>query len=436
MEDKIKISQLNTLTEELTDDAFVPLIQGGSTWKFAPRTKFVKNTGNETIAGVKTFNSSPIVPAGDATGEVVNYDQLTALDRKHSVVDNTSRVAEYTGDGIPLIPDNAAGRTYFQDAWATTDGWTAAGSGYNTLAVSGGRLIGTVISGQTGCVLNKAIAAGTQKEYVFRVICSKSVNINIYAVISSVNTLMKTFSVIAGIAKNESVYIAGDVTNFQLSVAGVAGGDTMSLDWVYIGTGAYDTPAKDRAGNGNSLALTAVTPVNGKYGKEMAFNGSTSYAQASSPVIGTTGTVTIRLKPASLTANLRPFGTRRPGLPGGVAGFINLDTGVFAFTIVKADASVQAVEAGTVSTSYYTAFTFTWDGTTIKTYREGILVNSVSQLEPATIAIDNLVLGRTGTYGLEYFNGIISHFRYDSRVWTADEALAWSLNPISVDSRV
>ena len=38
------------------------------------------------------------------------------------------------------------------------------------------------------------------------------------------------------------------------------------------------------------------TPVNGKYGKEMSFNGSTSYAQASSPVIGTTGTVAIRFK--------------------------------------------------------------------------------------------------------------------------------------------
>ena len=71
---------------------------------------------------------------------------------------------------------------------------------------------------------------------------------------------------------------------------------SFSIKDIYIGTGAYDTPALDRAGNGNNLSLTAVTPVNGKYGKEMSFNGSTSYAQASSPVIGATGTVAVRFK--------------------------------------------------------------------------------------------------------------------------------------------
>ncbi len=203
----------------------------------------------------------------------------------------------------------------------------------------------------------------------------------------------------------------------------------------YTGDGGGAT-VKDRAGNGNDLTATDTTYVNGKYGKEMSFNGSTSYAQASSPVIGTTGTISIRLKPASLSAALRPFGNRNISSSGGVAGYISLGTGVFEFQIVKSDGSIQGLKTGTVSTSSYTTFTFTWDGTTIKTYREGILINSEAQLESAAISIGNLSLGRMVNYQSDYFNGTISHFRYDSRIWTADEARAWSLNPISIDSRV
>ena len=43
----------------------------------------------------------------------------------------------------------------------------------------------------------------------------------------------------------------------------------------YTGDGGGAT-VKDRAGNGNNLTATDITYVNGKYGKEMSFNGSTS----------------------------------------------------------------------------------------------------------------------------------------------------------------
>jgi len=38
----------------------------------------VGKTGNESIAGIKTFTSSPIVPDGDASGEPVHYGQFAA----------------------------------------------------------------------------------------------------------------------------------------------------------------------------------------------------------------------------------------------------------------------------------------------------------------------------------------------------------------------
>jgi hypothetical protein len=39
-------------------------------------TNGVYTIGNQTIAGVKTFSSSPIIPIGDSAGEAVNFDQF------------------------------------------------------------------------------------------------------------------------------------------------------------------------------------------------------------------------------------------------------------------------------------------------------------------------------------------------------------------------
>lgn len=59
----IKINELDPLIEALQAADFVPIVHNGKTWKYAPYSRFVKLTGDETIAGIKTFSSSPIVPA-------------------------------------------------------------------------------------------------------------------------------------------------------------------------------------------------------------------------------------------------------------------------------------------------------------------------------------------------------------------------------------
>jgi hypothetical protein len=68
-------------------------------------------------------------------------------------------------------------------------------------------------------------------------------------------------------------------------------------------------------------------------------------------------------------------------------------------------------------------------------YLNGVAINTSSITITPTASITNLYIGiRLGT--TVFFNGNISHFRYDSRIWTADEARAWYLNPVSVDSRI
>ena len=74
-------------------------------------SSIVKTSGIQTIEGVKTFSSSPIVPTPTYDSDTtVPATTAWVTDRIEGlVVDCSSRVAEYTGDGIPLIPDNVAG---------------------------------------------------------------------------------------------------------------------------------------------------------------------------------------------------------------------------------------------------------------------------------------------------------------------------------------
>jgi hypothetical protein len=58
----VKISDLTTLASQLQSADYIPIVRSGVTYKYAPFGYVVKNSGNETVAGVKTFSSSPVVP--------------------------------------------------------------------------------------------------------------------------------------------------------------------------------------------------------------------------------------------------------------------------------------------------------------------------------------------------------------------------------------
>jgi len=199
----------------------------------------------------------------------------------------------------------------------------------------------------------------------------------------------------------------------------------------YTGDGGGAT-IKDRAGNGNNLTATAITYVNGKFCKEMSFNGSTGYAQASSPVIGTTGTIAIRFKLKATTAGDITTNTSDATLNGfrlrvGSGGILN--------AFIAGSASQQNISLGTLGITTYNTVILSWDGTTVTKTVAGVTTTE-AQTVAMTSALFNLTIGRMTQGSANVLNGIISHFRYDSRIWTADEARAWSLNPISIDSRV
>ena len=337
-------------------------------------------------------------------------------------VDNTSRVAEYTGDGIPLIPDNAAGTTFIRDGnWTDPAGWSVSEA---SRSYAFGRVVLTATAAKPQIYMSVASYVGKAVVVKVKKTSGGSSPFRIYVG----GAFVYEKSITAGLSHTATYYISPSATGviaFVFILSNV--GDTYEIEALYIGTGAYDTPAKDRAGNGNGLALTAVTPVDGKYGKEMSFNGSTSFAQAPSLVIGTGGTIAIRFKRGSLGIEQGLFSTTNA--TGNGLGFSFNTSNVLRLVFSNGTTMVGSGTKVFNSTNVFSSVVVNSSG---QVFYDGVLSTDTVPTS-WVIGLRNLLLGTDAT---NFFNGIISHFRYDSRVWTAAEALAWSMNPLSIDSRV
>ena len=223
-------------------------------------------------------------------------------------------------------------------------------------------------------------------------------------------------------------------SSIAIHIGEITSNDTAAFEiqFIYIGTGAYTSLVSDRSGRGNNLTNVAVTPVNGKYGRELSFNGKTSYLQASSPVIGATGTIAVRFKMNQLnkaqylvTNSSNTYGFRLYTESNNV---INL--------FIGGDSGYDNYNIGMVSdTTYYHTIIVTVNGLNATVHRDGV-TTSITLTHTLSAGLVNLMFGYYTDVPSLAFNGIISHFRYDNRVWNADEAMQWYLNPTSPDSRV
>lgn len=70
----------------------------------------VKLTGNQTVAGVKTFSSSPVVPTPTTNTQAANKKYVD--EAKAIAIDNTNDLATYTGSGLVTVKDINHGGTF------------------------------------------------------------------------------------------------------------------------------------------------------------------------------------------------------------------------------------------------------------------------------------------------------------------------------------
>lgn len=173
-------------------------------------------------------------------------------------------VGAWLGNEVPAIPDNAAGTTYVQDAWATVDGFSAI---YGcTLSVSGGALVATGNGSTAYFGVQKSSIAWNGKTLKLKIPYDPDLQYVRYYNGSGVVAM-------AGCRiGNNIIYqaeIAATGTNPQIILyyasAAIAGTKSVPIDWMYIGSGVCTTPDPDASANGKHGTLYGVTP--GDYGR-------------------------------------------------------------------------------------------------------------------------------------------------------------------------
>ena len=115
----------------LTDNNTGNLLSDTSNWKlvmdsdnlYAFDSAVVHKTGNETVGGVKTFSSSPIVPNGSGPTDAVNKGQL---DTKANTTDVVTLTGEQTITGFKTFESNIFLKDAQGTIGTTTNQWARA----------------------------------------------------------------------------------------------------------------------------------------------------------------------------------------------------------------------------------------------------------------------------------------------------------------------
>ena len=206
-------------------------------------------------------------------------------------------IARYDMDEVPDIPDDPEGTVYVQDEWATLDGWSYGGwSADSSLAIAaslaGNRLVLIVQSSSSVSSyfrMTRNFSSFSGKHIRFRVKKNMPGNLTLYGTINNVNdTPIKILDI--PLADTDYVFdflVPGAVTNLFINANNESGftvGNYFSVDWFYVGTGAYlPGSVLDNSGHGNHGQAFAVTPVAGISGNGLDFN-TTGFFQIPSRV--------------------------------------------------------------------------------------------------------------------------------------------------------
>lgn len=334
-------------------------------------------------------------------------------------VDCSSRVAEYTGDGIPQMPDNSAGVTQLVTSFsAVPSGWiinvptpisTFTGNIWKIECDEMGE--GYVRTGTSGVVVIR-----------FRVL-SGSLSIGFSSNRKKYTSADSTIQTVPFYSATSEGFVAVAITSTAV----------FEIHTIYIGTGAYTSLVSDRAGNGNSRTNTACIPVNNKFGKGLLFNKATSQLVGLSPEFGTIGTHVFHWK-RSATGAERIAGNSSANTDGFWYEVDASNNLVVKFGQAGGTPISVTIKTGFTDTSSFHEIGFKSSGTVVTPIYDGIEGTPVT-VTPV-LGLANFVFGRSPQSSASWAGGILAIERGDSRIWSADEARAWYLNPISIDSRV
>jgi len=374
---------------------------------------FVRATGDETIAGVKTFSSSPIVPPADSTGEAVSYGQVKPLS-------DLNRVFQLNGNGIPTFPDNVAGTVYRGNNFtAIPSGWDANNSPTSTF--SGGiwtwsgtaENVGYFKRNQSGLfVAYVNIPEGVTILYGFEGVSQSSLIGN----------------------GRWQIISAYSVTAVALTIYVTTPGSIKVSD-IYIGSGLYDTPVYGADGK-SAWTNHGVVPVPGERGNAMLFQRS-QFLEGQQEW-GNSGVFAFKYNRKTTGINEYIISDNDFWSNKGKGIFIS-DGQTLYFIYGNGTTNTVVGLVGSViadgNHDYVVHFT---ESTIGPVYRDGVLVytqTSLSGTIPPSGLPPRIGAGSSVYGGGDRLGGVLSDPRFDTGSWTADDVLRYHNGDDAVDSQ-
>jgi sugar lactone lactonase YvrE len=242
-----------------------------------------------------------------------------------------------------------------------------------------------------------------------------------------------------GCAKNFSEYFKGQIDNARIYNRALSGAEIETNKAAAITSGspppppgsptaayAFDetsgTSAKDAAGS-HTGTVTAPSWVEGKFGKALAFNGTSSCVSVPNSVdLQLSGSFTIEawVNPTTVKQGAPIFFKEAESFYGYSLFFGAFEEGhVEGFIADKSQNYTEVESPGKLAVNTWTHVSMTSDGTTFRLYVNGSQVDTGSA-KAAAESNGPLLIGCAKNFG-EYFNGKIDNIRIYPRALSAAE---------------
>jgi hypothetical protein len=331
------------------------------------------------------------------------------------------------GANVPEIPNDPAGTTYVQDAWASDDGWSGT---RGTLSRASGVLIFTATDA-TSAISRSIITIPTGSTIRMRMRSANGSALNL----SILNTTLAT-TVVSGIGPVSTEYSVYNFTTINPVTAqsiGIYTGNTatsgvvLEVDWIYIGTGAYlANSLLDNSGNGNHGTIYGATPVDGISWKALIGDGVNDYVSISNESafdFVSDFSVSLWIKTSftysSVIASI--FGKIAAGFTSGF-DLILSTTSKLRFAI-RGSSSIDTTTASTtvVNDNIWHHVVCIGTATSAKMFIDGVQSCSVSGTWTPTTNNSDVLFFRRYLSESSFFPGTIDEPRIYDRALTADE---------------
>jgi len=351
------------------------------------------------------------------------------LDIDTQVLNNTKKVSDeglsayWSMDSVPEIPDDPAGVTYLQDAWADVDEWITSG-GTGAITVSGGIATITNPTGSTYMAHGLSASDKTVKVKIrqptgvlgtLRVDCVGATQI--YPSDRLLSRDWKMFSIsFTGTVSAINILLVEYQTNFGI----------LEIDWIYIGTGAYlPNSLIDNSGNGNHGTIYGATPVAGISGKALAFDGVNDYIEVPNFTMPSITTIRFVLPNGSPTTAINKTFFSRGLVTGALlwlyrrASNTNLVVVYWTGTIIE-EIIVVGFFDGYTAIPVDCVIEINWPTGALEIYRNGNLFTTSAMTTPSLPATGTLYIGKYQG-NTNYFDSTIDEPRIYNRALSAEE---------------